>query len=95
MDKLFYVYILECCDNSFYTGYTIDLANRLKTHNSKRGAKYTRSRTPVKMIYAKAFISKSSATSFEAKIKQLTRKNKEKLVSGDNKIYNNLYKKGC
>jgi len=76
----FYVYILKCVDDTFYTGYTPDLARRVKTHNKSKGAKYTRSRLPVKLVWSKRCKSKSAAMSMEAKIKQLTRKEKAKLV---------------
>jgi putative endonuclease len=76
----FYIYILKCADDSYYTGYTIDLERREKTHNDGKGAKYTRSRLPVKLLWSKRYDSKSAAMSAEAKIKQLTRRDKEKLV---------------
>ena len=76
----FFVYILKCRDNTFYTGYTPDLARRVKTHNESKGAKYTRSRLPVKLVWSKCCKSKSAAMSAEVKIKQLTRKEKDKLV---------------
>lgn len=81
-NKIFYTYVLECNDKTFYTGYTIDPVNRLKKHNQKKGAKYTRSRTPVKYVFLKAFDNKHKAMSFEKKIKLLKRKEKEVLISG-------------
>ena len=50
-----YIYILECSDKTLYTGYTNNLENRLKAHNEGKGAKYTKSRLPVKMVYYEAF----------------------------------------
>lgn len=76
-----YVYILECSDNSYYTGWTTSIIKRLRIHNSKKGAKYTRSRTPVKVVYLELFLSKSAALKREAEIKKLTRCEKEALIS--------------
>lgn len=50
-----YVYILQCCDGSFYTGWTNNLENRINAHNSGKGAKYTKSRLPVKLVYFESF----------------------------------------
>lgn len=86
MSKSF-VYILKCSDNSLYTGYTNDLEHRLKMHNSGKGAKYTRGRTPVKMVYFEELPDKSSALKREAAIKKLNKTNKLKLIlSNSNKI---------
>ena len=76
----FYVYVLECADKTLYTGYTNDLDKRLKAHNSGKGAKYTRSRRPVRLIYSECFESKSEALKREYQIKQLTRTQKLKLI---------------
>ena len=81
MDKAF-VYILECGDGTYYTGWTTDLENRLKTHNSGTGAKYTRSRLPVRLIYSEEVADRSAALKREAAIKKLTRAKKEKLIEG-------------
>lgn len=77
-----YVYILRCQDGTFYTGWTNDLERRLKAHNSGKGARYTRSRRPVTLLYWEAFESKREAMSREAAIKRLTRKDKESLILG-------------
>lgn len=77
----FYVYILECSDGSYYTGYTNDLKSRLDKHNSKTASKYTRSRTPVKYVYTKEAESKNQAMSFEAHIKTMSKEKKIKLVN--------------
>lgn len=74
-----YVYILKCKDNSFYTGWTTDLSKRIQRHNLGLGAKYTRSRRPVELIYFETFENKSEALKREYQIKQLSRKQKEKL----------------
>lgn len=73
-----YIYIARCADKTLYTGYTIDLKNRENTHNAKKGAKYTRSRLPVKIVYFEVFRSKSKALRREIELKALKRS--EKLV---------------
>ena len=76
-----YIYILECSDKTLYTGYTNDLENRLKAHNEGKGAKYTKSRLPVKMVYSEAFDEKKEAMSREWFIKhRLTREEKLELI---------------
>ena len=75
-----YVYMLECKDGSFYTGYTTDLRARYEKHNSGSGAKYTRGRTPVKLVYFEIFETKSEALKREIKIKKMSRLRKERLV---------------
>ncbi len=77
-----FVYILECADGSFYTGYTTDVQRRLAEHNAQNGAKYTRGRTPVELVYSERFTSKSAAMSREYEIKQFSRVAKERLVAG-------------
>ena len=86
-----YTYIVECSDGTLYTGWTTNLDNRIKAHNSKTGAKYTRSRTPVKLVYYEEFTTKEEAMSREYHIKQLTRKQKDELInSNTNKITKQL-----
>lgn len=75
-----YVYMLRCGDGSFYTGWTTDLEARVKTHNAGEGAKYTRSRLPVELVYFETFDNKSDALKREAAIKRLTRPQKLKLL---------------
>ena len=75
-----YVYIVECKDRTYYTGYTTDIKRRVKEHNQGIGAKYTRGRTPVKLIYFEQKNTKSKAMKREYEIKQLTRKEKEGLI---------------
>lgn len=69
-EKKAYMYVLECADGSLYTGYTTDLDRRLKTHNAGKGAKYTRNRLPVKLLYQEEFDSKPAAMSAEALFKK-------------------------
>lgn len=78
----FYVYIVECSDGTYYTGYTPDIEKRAKLHNAGRGAKYTRDRRPVKLIWCKEYKQFKNAFMEEKRIKRLTRKRKEKLVRG-------------
>lgn len=78
----FYVYMVECSDNTYYTGYTPDLEKRIKLHNAGRGAKYTRDRRPVRMVWRKEYRYFKSAFLVEKRIKNLTRKQKETLVNG-------------
>ena len=81
---MYYLYILKCADKTLYTGITIDLAHRLKEHNfSKLGAKYTRARRPVKLVYSKKFRNRSAASKAEAKLKNLTRSEKLKIIKNN------------
>lgn len=65
-----FMYVLECSDKTLYTGYTTDVNKRLETHNSGKGAKYTKARLPVKLLYVEAFNSKQEAMSAEALFKK-------------------------
>lgn len=75
-----WVYVLECGDGTYYTGYTTDLERRVSEHDAGEGAKYTRGRTPVTLVYAEGFASKSAAMAREYEIKQLRRSEKERLI---------------
>lgn len=79
--KKHYVYILRCADGTFYTGWTTDPERRTKVHNSGKGAKYTRARRPVELIYYEEFDDKIEAQRREWAIKQLTRAEKEALIA--------------
>ncbi|WP_075979812.1 GIY-YIG nuclease family protein [Bacillus massilinigeriensis] len=72
-----YFYVLSCHDGSLYAGYTIDIKRRVQQHNEGKGAKYTRGRGPVRLIYSEAFDTKGEALRAEYEFKQLTRKKKE------------------
>mgnify|MGYP000200095641 FL=1 len=74
------VYILSCSDGTYYTGITTDIERRLNEHNSGKGAKYTRSRTPVRLEEYTYFENRSLATKEELSIKKLSRGKKEKLI---------------
>ena len=77
-----YTYMVECADGSLYTGWTSCLSKRLKAHNGeKNGAKYTKERRPVKLVYFEGYYTKEEAMRRECAIKKLTRKEKLKLIS--------------
>ena len=76
-----YVYMVRCRDNSLYTGYTNDPVRRLAVHNSGNGAKYTRSRLPVTLVYQEELPDKIEAQKREWAIKQLTKAQKEALCN--------------
>jgi putative endonuclease len=76
-----FCYILECADGTYYTGWSTDPQRRLKQHNAGSGARYTRPRRPVKLIYIEEQIDRSAAMSREAAIKKLTRKQKQALIA--------------
>lgn len=77
---MYYVYLLRCADGTLYTGFTNDLARRLAAHNAGKGAKYTRGRRPVELVYWESFSNKSSALRREYAIKQLPRRQKLTLI---------------
>ena len=75
-----YTYILECADGTLYCGWTNDLEKRLKAHNEGKGAKYTRARLPVTLVYFEEFETSQEAQRREYEIKQLTRAQKLSLI---------------
>lgn len=77
---MYYCYLVECCDKTLYCGYTNNIDNRVKTHNSGKGAKYTQKRLPVRLVYFEQFDTKSDAMRREYAIKQLSRSEKLKLI---------------
>ena len=79
--KNWFVYILRCRDDTLYTGITNDLENRLQAHNEKRGARYTRARVPVTLVYQEKAASRSQASQREAAIKKLSRREKLTLIT--------------
>ncbi len=80
MEDIAYTYIVECRDGTFYTGWTNHLEERVENHNKGKGAKYTRSRLPVKLVYYETYASKKEAMKREYEIKRLTRKDKLALI---------------
>lgn len=81
LNKKYYTYILKCADNTLYCGYTNDLEMRLQTHNSGKGAKYTKSRLPVEIVYFEEFQTKSEAMKRECSIKKLNKADKISLIN--------------
>ena len=79
---MYHLYILECCDKTLYTGITVNLERRVQEHNSSNlGAKYTRARRPVRLVYSKKFRNRSTASRAESKVKKLTRGEKLELIN--------------
>lgn len=80
--ELWYVYVVRCSDNSLYTGIAIDVTRRIDEHNNddKAGAKYTRPRRPVRLVYQEEVASRSEAASRESAIKKLSKPEKEALI---------------
>lgn len=76
-----YTYILECSDKTLYTGWTNNLEKRIAAHNSGKGAKYTKTRTPVALVYYEVSDTKEEAMKRECAIKKLTRKKKLELIN--------------
>lgn len=79
-----FVYMLLCADGSFYTGISNDVARRAEAHNAARGAKYTRSRLPVKVVYCERCADRSAALRREAAVKKLSHAQKHALTGGVN-----------
>ena len=79
-------YIVECRDGTLYTGWTTDLEKRIKAHNEGKGAKYTKNRAPVRLVYYEEYKTKQEALRREYAIKQLSRKQKLELIRGDNPL---------
>ena len=80
-----YTYILKCNDNTLYTGWTNNLEKRLEAHNAGKGAKYTKPRLPVELVYYESFETKQEAMKRECEIKKLKRKQKEELIHHNRK----------
>ena len=80
MNKNF-TYIVECSDHTLYTGWTNDLEKRIEAHNTGKGAKYTKTRRPVRLVYFETFDTKEEAMSREYRIKRMSRLEKMKLIS--------------
>ena len=82
-EKQNYTYMVACSDGSLYTGWTNDLEKRVRSHNEGKGARYTKSRRPVELVWHEAFPTKEEAMRREYEVKQLTRKEKEALIRGE------------
>ena len=80
--KAWFLYVLRCADDTFYTGTTTDITRRLNEHNTKKcGAKYTKTRRPVKLVFWLDFENRSKAQKAEYQFKKLTRAQKEKIIN--------------
>ena len=86
MESVWYLYILRCKDDSFYTGITTDVEKRLEVHRSGKGAKYTRGRGPLELVYREECGTHSDALKRELQIKAFTREEKQKLVEAFKKL---------
>lgn len=85
MEEKTYTYIVQCVDKTFYTGWTLDLTRRIEEHNSENSkTKYTRKRQPVILVYSEEFDTRAKAAKRESQIKDLSRKEKIKLVQSKN-----------
>ncbi len=74
------VYIVLCADGTFYTGWAVDVARRVRAHNAGRGARYTRARRPVRLVYVEACADRSQAQRREAQIKRMRHQAKQALI---------------
>lgn len=83
MEELFYTYMVRCADGSLYTGWTTDLEQRVRAHNGEigGGAKYTRGRRPVELVWSTPFKRKQEAQSMEQQVKRMTKEQKQALVA--------------
>ena len=82
----YFVYIVQCVDGTYYTGYTNNLEKRIERHNSGHGSKYVRGKRPVKLVYARKYIYYKNALRGEKQIKRLDRKKKEELIKTFDKV---------
>jgi tRNA/rRNA methyltransferase len=81
--KPFYVYMLECCDESYYIGHTDDIEKRISEHEQGRGSGYTKTRLPVRVVYVQDFMTRDEAINAEQQIKGWSRKKKKALIDND------------
>lgn len=86
MPVVWHTYIVQCKDGTFYTGISTDIERRISQHNSGKGAKYTKQRRPVHLVYSETHPNRSEASKREWVIKQLSRKEKEKLINDNGTI---------
>ncbi|MBK5246654.1 MAG: GIY-YIG nuclease family protein [Peptostreptococcaceae bacterium] len=80
---MYYTYILQCSDGTLYTGYAVDINQRVAAHNSGKGSKYTRGRLPVTLVYYEVLDTKKEALQRERQIKKLDRIGKIKLIQAE------------
>lgn len=80
---MYYLYILQCADGTFYTGITTELARRVREHNqAAHGAKYTAARRPVRLVFSRSFANRSRAARAEVRLKRLSRTEKKSVING-------------
>lgn len=89
-----FVYIVECADGTLYTGWTTDVRRRVETHNRGQGARYTRARRPVSLVYFEQIEGKGNGLRREAAIKKLKREEKRSLIASDRNLLNTLEDSG-
>jgi putative endonuclease len=89
---MWYVYIIQCSDNSLYTGTTTDISRRVNEHNRSKGGNYTRIRQPVKLMYQETHSNRSDALKREIQIKRWSKEKKLALINGDKSLLRNLSK---
>jgi putative endonuclease len=82
----YFCYILECSDGTYYTGWTTDPQRRLRQHNAGKGARYTRTNCPVRLVYQEELPDRGTAMRREIKIKKLGRAGKEKLIKSGSEV---------
>ena len=82
-----YCYIVECADGTYYTGWAVDPEKRVAVHNKGRGARYTRTRGPVRLVYVEELPDRKAAMKREIAIKKLKRKGKGQLISEERNLY--------
>lgn len=91
----FWVYIVECADKTYYTGYTRDLEKRFKLHNSGNGARYLRGKNPVRLVYAKEYKYYKNAVRAEIDIKKRNRREKETMIKAGGKNIDDTHGQVC
>lgn len=82
-----FLYVVECADGTLYTGYATDVARRVDAHNAGKGAKYTRSRLPVRLLFEREFPTKHDAMSAEYRFKRLTRARKLSIIDEGDDVF--------
>ena len=82
-----YCYIVECADGTYYTGWTVDPEKRVAVHNKGRGARYTRTRCPVRLVYVEELPDRKSALKREIAIKKMERERKTRLIQESRSVY--------
>lgn len=86
VENKWYLYILRCSDSTLYTGITVDVEKRFEAHSSGKGAKYTRGRCPLKIVYRELCGTHSEALKREYAVKQLSREEKEQMIADSDKL---------